>query len=82
MKKMAGKNMMAAMPEMSPEMDHHETMNHMKTLVDAHEIMQDKKKMKKVHKLSGRHHKAITSLNDLKMARDAFNDKDTDKDGE
>lgn len=55
-------------PEMvKSEPDHdYETQHHLDTLLKAHEIMHDEEKMKKVHKLAGRHKKAITSLDDVK----------------
>lgn len=71
-----------------------ETEDHMRTLIRAHEIVNDKEKMGKVHKLAGRHKKAIRSISDLK---DTYNEKyggdnarkssldsfkDTDQDGE
>ncbi len=50
----------------------YETQNHLRTLIDAHGIMNDPDKMKKVHKLAGRHHKAISgikSIDELKQKR-------------
>lgn len=71
-----------------PEKDY-ETEGHLKTILDAHAIMQDHGKMKKVHKLAGRHKKAITSLDDLKAyAQEKYGpqkkavDNDMDNDGE
>lgn len=52
-------------PKQDLENDY-ETQNHMRTLIDAHGIMSDPIKMAKVHKLAGRHHKAITGIKDLK----------------
>ena len=67
-------------PEKDIQNDY-ETQGHLKTLMDAHEIMGDSDKMAKVHKLAGRHHKAlkgiksvggqkpIRSIDDLKKIR-------------
>lgn len=52
--------------------DDYETQGHLRTLMDAEMIKADPEKMKKVHKLAGRHHKAIKSIKDLK---DAYQDK-------
>lgn len=49
----------------APENDY-ETKGHLSTLMDAEMIKSDPEKMKKVHKLAGRHHKAIKSIKDLK----------------
>lgn len=46
----------------------HEAQSHLRTILDAEMIKQDPVKMAKVHKLAGRHQKAITSLNDVKDA--------------
>lgn len=43
-----------------------EAQSHLRTLLDAEMIKQDPAKMAKVHKLAGRHQKAITSIGDLK----------------
>ena len=44
----------------------YETAGHLKTLMDAHEIINNPEHMKRVHALSGRHKKALTSIKDLK----------------
>lgn len=62
--------------EKDPNHDY-ETKGHMSTLIEAHGIMSDPEKMKKVHKLVGRHAKAIRSIQDLKDARDHFSKKAT-----
>lgn len=55
-----------------PEPDHdYETQNHMRTLIDAHEIMNSPEKMKKVHKLAGRHSKAIRGIKDISDYKNA-----------
>lgn len=64
------------------DQDAQDTQQHVKTLHSAFDILQDPMKMKKVHKLAGRHHKAIKSLGDLKLARDAFNAPKDDGDGD
>lgn len=56
----------ASIPEMSDEMQKHETNGHMNTLLDAFDIMNDKDKMAKVHKMVGRKKKAISSLSELR----------------
>lgn len=76
----------------SKDIEHdYETQNHLRTLIDAHGIMNDPEKMKKIHKLAGRHHKAIKGIQDIK---DRYNEMvkpkaqmatlagDTDQDGE
>lgn len=47
-------------------MKDYETQGHLETIVKAHQILMDPDKMKKVHKLAGRHEKAIKSIGDLK----------------
>lgn len=59
-------------PVASKDDNDYETQGHMKTLMDAEMIKQDPEKMKKVHKLAGRHHKAIKSIKDIK---DAYQEK-------
>jgi hypothetical protein len=53
-----------------PENDY-ETQNHMRTLMDAHEIMNNPDKMEKVHKLAGRHAKAIRGIKDISDYKNA-----------
>lgn len=53
-----------------PMEDSHETKGHMQTLMDAEQIKMDPVKMEKVHRLSGRHAKAIKSISDLKATYD------------
>lgn len=62
------------MPGMEPtkQPEKYQVREWLNTVADAHEIQNDPEKMKHVHKLVGRHKKAITSLKDLK---DAYNDK-------
>jgi hypothetical protein len=70
---MAKKDKGLAVPASAPGMDDdYETQGHLRTLMDAEHIKRDPVKMKKVHKLAGRHKKAITSIQDLK---DTFNEK-------
>lgn len=59
MSKKLGASLEQAMPE--GEMDH-ETESHIRTLGDAADIMSDPEKLKKVHALAGRKHKAIMGL--------------------
>jgi hypothetical protein len=70
MKMSKGTAMMNALEEV--EDDDMETSSHMDTLVKAHKIMNDEMKMSKVHKMAGRHHKAVTGLKDL---QDIYNKK-------
>lgn len=53
-------------PDQDDVMNDPEAQSHLRTILDAEMIKQDPVKMAKVHKLAGRHQKAITSLNDLK----------------
>jgi hypothetical protein len=46
----------------------YETEGHLRTLMDAEVIKQDPEKMAKVHKLAGKHHKAIRSIQDIRAA--------------
>lgn len=70
--KMKGASLEQAMPTPpKPDAHDYETHGHLRTLTDAFDIMSDKKKMAKVHALAGRHHKAISSLKDLRDARDS-----------
>lgn len=52
--------------------DDYEAQGHLQDLIRAHEIVNNPEKMAKVHKLAGRHHKAIKSIQDIK---DAYNTK-------
>lgn len=74
-KKMKGAALEQAMPSLTADkstkedidpMNDYETQGHMRTILDAHEIMNNPDKMAKVHKLAGRHAKAIRSLQDVK----------------
>ena len=47
-------------------MDDYEAKGHLQDLIRAHEIMNDPEKMKKVHKLAGRHVAAIRGIQDIK----------------
>lgn len=51
-------------------MNDYEAKDHLDTIMKAHGIMNDPDKMAKVHKLAGRHMKAITSVQDLKDTYD------------
>lgn len=52
-------------PQAIKDDNDYETQGHLRTLMDAEMIKNDPEKMKKVHKLAGRHSKAITSIQDL-----------------
>lgn len=47
-------------------MKDYETQSHLDTIIKSHQILMDPEKMKKVHKLAGRHVKAIKSIQDVK----------------
>jgi hypothetical protein len=75
-KKMKGASLAESTPsgahlEKDPSNDY-EVQGHLRTLIEAHGIMSDPAKMEKVHKLAGRHNKAITSIQGIK---DAYNAK-------
>ena len=53
----------------------YETQNHLRTLIDAHEIINNPDKMKAVHKLAGRHHKAVSGIRSLQQLRAVANEK-------
>ena len=72
MKKIKAANMKgAALTQAMPadpepdENDNYEVKGHLQTLVDAHGIMNDPVKMKKVHKLAGRHANAIAGIKSM-----------------
>ena len=50
--------------------DEFETKQHMDTLMKAHEILNNPVHLQAVHKLVGRHEKAIKSIQDIKNYRD------------
>lgn len=59
-------------PNKAPEK--YETEGHLRTLIEAHGIMNNPVHMKAVHKLAGRHHKAVSgikSLDDLRAVSNA-----------
>lgn len=51
-----------AMPKPSKEATDYETEGHLRTLGEAADIISDPAKLKKVHKLAGRKHKAVTGM--------------------
>lgn len=55
--------------------DKWETQNHLDTLIKAHEIVNNPVHMKAVHKLAGRHHKAVSGIRSLQQVRDISNQK-------
>lgn len=84
-KKSKGTMPVGAEPSKDHSMDEYEIKNHMDTLIKAHEIASDPEKMAKVHKLAGRHKKAITSIKQLKdkyadmvKPKDGMSDNDAD----
>lgn len=62
--KVEGSRLQNSLPQPADQNDY-ETQGHMRTLMDAHEIMNNPEKMKKVHKLAGRHAKAIRGIKDI-----------------
>lgn len=72
-----------AMPKPTQDDNDYETQGHLKTLMDAEAIKSDPAKMQKVHKLAGRHKKAIKSIQDLKDAyQQKFGQPKPDSDGD
>lgn len=61
-KKMKGASLEQAMPKPSSDQEDYETEDHLRTLHKASEIMKDKPKLKKIHALAGRKHKAVQDL--------------------
>lgn len=45
--------------------DNYQVQDHLRTLTDAHKIINDPEKMAKVHKLAGRHAKALSGIKDM-----------------
>lgn len=92
MAKVKGAELTQAMPKQSKADMDYETQNHMRTLGEAADILSDPEKVKKVHKLAGRRHKAISgmiepklkapkkigSIQDLKDRRAKMNEMDED----
>ncbi len=58
-KKSASKNLAASIPQPSND---YETDDHLRTLERASDILDDHEKLKKVHKLAGRRHKAVSKM--------------------
>lgn len=63
--------MAPAQQEKSEEQLNMEAKRHFDTLMEADEIKNDPKKMEHVHKIAGRHMKAIHSIQDLKDLHEA-----------
>lgn len=96
MAKSKGASLEQTLPSPRKDERDYETENHLDTLSRAADIMSDPEKMKKVHKMAGRKHKAlkgllsgnmpsasdakIKSLDDLKKV--AYSKKDDDEDME
>lgn len=51
--------------------DNYQVQDHLRTLTDAHKIINDPEKMAKVHKLAGRHAKALSGIKDMPVPGDA-----------
>lgn len=93
---MKGAALEQTMPTQSKKEEDYETESHLRTLNDAADIMSNPKKLKRVHKMAGRRHKAlagmiepamkqskgIKSIDDLKAARDKSNSDDDAEDGD
>lgn len=60
-------------PKKAP--DKWETEDHMRTLIKAHEIINNPVHLKAVHKLAGRHRKAVGAITSLQQVRDISNAK-------
>ncbi len=64
--KLPGAEMTQSDPAPAPDTlqlpDDFQTKGHLQTLMDAHDIMNDPTKMQAVHKLAGRHKKALLGL--------------------
>lgn len=60
-------------PKAAP--DKWETQGHLDTLIKAHEIMNNPVHLKAVHKLAGRHHKAISGIKSLGDLKELSNQK-------
>ena len=65
-------NSVAASPKQEDPVDNYETQGHLRTLTEAHGIMNDPEKMAKVHKLAGRHGKAIAAIKDVPTPDEGF----------
>lgn len=96
MAKMKGASLEQTIPSPSKSETDYETEDNMRTMHNAAAVAADPSKLKKVHKLAGRRHKALTamieplmqsqkkpkikSIGDLKAARDGASKKDNDGD--
>lgn len=58
--------------------DNYQVQDHLRTLTDAHKIINDPEKMAKVHKLAGRHAKALAGIKSIPMPDDSPDVKSTD----
>lgn len=56
------------------DLNDYETQSHLRTLIEAHGIMNDAAKMKKVHKLAGRHHKAVSGIRSIAQLKEKRNE--------
>lgn len=69
-------NTLPSAPKTEDPVDNYETQGHLRTLQDAHGIINDPDKMAKVHKLAGRHAKALTGIKAIPAAPDIKSVKD------
>ncbi len=60
--KLGGASLQQAIPGPSQKDMDYETEGHLRTLGDAADIISDPHKLKRVHKLAGRRHKALAGL--------------------
>lgn len=58
--------------------DNYEVKDHLRTLQEAHGIINDSSKMAKVHKLAGRHAKALAGIKSIPMQDETPEMKSTD----
>lgn len=62
MSKMVGASLEQSIPKPSKADQDMETEGHLRTLNDAADIMSNPQKLKRVHKLAGRRHKALAGM--------------------
>lgn len=72
-------NLQNTLPEPSKQedpLDDYQVKDHLRTLQEAHGIINDPDKMAKVHKLAGRHAKALAGIKAIPKAPDIKSTKD------
>jgi hypothetical protein len=76
-KKKPGNQLGNSMPAIAkaPDHDDYEVEGHLRTLMEAEKIKADPEKMKKVHKLAGRHHKSLQKIRSVKDIQEVANAK-------